>query len=160
MSAKSPDARIEELNLELPPPPQVLGLYKPIIQVGDLVYLSGHGPVQSDGYLLTGRLGADMDVESGQQAARLVGLAMLATLRNYLGTLDRVSRLVKLFGMVRCTENFDAQPAVINGCSTLMRDVFGDDAGVGARSAIGVNALPGNMAVEIEAIFEVVNQRP
>lgn len=149
------DARIHELNLELPPAPQAMGVYKPIVQVGNLVYLSGHGPLQSDGYLVKGRLGADMDVEGGQAAARLTALALLSTLRNHLGTLDRVTRLVKLLGLVRCTESFDSQPAVINGCSELLRDVFGNDAGVGARSAIGTSALPGGIAVEIEAIFEV-----
>ena len=152
----SHDARIEQLNLELPPPPQAMGLYKPIVQVGNLVYLSGHGPLQSDGYPLSGRLGAgSMDVDSGQAAARLTGLAMLSTLRNHLGTLDRVSRLVRLLGLVRCTESFNAQPAVINGCSELFREVFGNEAGIGARSAIGASALPADMAVEIEAIFEV-----
>lgn len=151
----SHDARIEQLNLELPRPPQAMGVYKPIVQVGNLVYLSGHGPLQSDGYPLKGRLGADMDVDSGRAAARLTAMAILSTLRNHLGTLDRVTRLVKLFGLVRCTDDFDAQPAVINGCSELLREVFGNDAGVGARSAIGTSALPGDMAVEIEAIFEV-----
>lgn len=151
----SHDARIQQLDLELPPAPQAMGVYKPIVQVGNLVYLSGHGPLQSDGYLMTGRLGADMDVESGRAAARLTALAMLATLRNHLGTLDRVTRLIKVLGLVRCTESFDAQPAVINGCSELFREVFGNDAGVGARSAIGTSALPGGIAVEIEAIFEV-----
>lgn len=150
----SHDARISQLNLELPPPPQALGLYKPIVQVGNLVYLSGHGPLQSDGFLVTGRLGMDMDIDGGRVAARLTALAMLATLRNHLGTLDRVTRLVKLLGLVRCTEDFTDQPAVINGCSELMREVFGNDAGVGARSAIGTSALPSGMAVEIEAIFE------
>lgn len=149
------DDRIQQLNLELPPAPQAMGVYKPIVQVGNLVYLSGHGPLQSDGYLVTGRLGADMDVDGGKAAARLTALALLSTLRNHLGTLDRVTRVVKLLGLVRCTESFDSQPAVINGCSELLRDVFGDDAGVGARSAIGTSALPGGIAVEIEAIFEV-----
>ncbi|EMI46547.1 RidA family protein [Rhodopirellula sp. SWK7] len=151
----SHDAQIEKLGLELPPPPQALGLYKPVIQDGNLLYLSGHGPLQSDGYLVTGRLGADMDSEQGYAAARLVGLAILSTLRGHLGSLDRVTRLIKLTGFVRCTEAFDEQPAVVNGCSELMREVFGEDAGVGARSAVGSNALPGNMAVEIEAIFEI-----
>ncbi|TWT67473.1 RidA family protein [Allorhodopirellula solitaria] len=151
----SHDARIEQLNLELPPPPQAMGLYKPIVQVGNLVYLSGHGPLQSDGYPLSGRLGADMDLESGRAAARLAGMAMLSTLRNHLGSLDRVTRLVKLLGLVRCTDEFDAQPAVINGCSELLREVFGNEAGIGARSAIGASALPADMAVEIEAIFEI-----
>lgn len=149
------DARIAELNLELPPAPKPIGVYKPIVQVGSLVYLSGHGPLKADKTLITGRLGLDMDVEVGYAAARQTGLAILATLRNHLGSLDRVHRLVKLLGLVRCTDSFDQQPAVINGCSELFRDVFGDDAGVAARSALGTNALPSGMAVEIEAIFEV-----
>ncbi|MFG0267518.1 MAG: RidA family protein [Rhodopirellula sp. JB055] len=149
------DARIDELKLELPPAPKPMGVYKPIVQVGNMVYLSGHGPLKSDKTLITGRLGLDMDVEVGYDAARQTGLGMLATLRNHLGSLDKVSRLVKLLGLVRCTESFDQQPAVINGCSELFRDVFGEDAGVAARSALGTNALPGGIAVEIEAIFEV-----
>lgn len=151
----SHDARIDELKLELPPAPKPMGVYKPIVQVGNMVYLSGHGPLKSDKTLITGRLGLDMDVEVGYDAARQTGLGMLATLRNHLGSLDKVSRLVKLLGLVRCTESFDAQPAVINGCSELFRDVFGEDAGVAARSALGTNALPGGIAVEIEAIFEI-----
>lgn len=149
------DSKITELKLELPPAPKPVGVYKPIVQVGNLVYLSGHGPLQSDKTLITGRLGADMDVDAGYAAARQTGLGMLATLREHLGTLDQVGRLIKLLGLVRCTEDFDAQPAVINGCSELFRDVFGEEAGVAARSAIGTNALPGGIAVEIEAIFEV-----
>ena len=149
------DARIDELKLELPPASKPMGAYKPIVQVGNMVYLSGHGPLKSDKTLITGRLGLDMDVEVGYDAARQTGLGMLATLRNHLGSLDKVSRLVKLLGLVRCTESFDAQPAVINGCSELFRDVFGEEAGVAARSALGTNALPGGIAVEIEAIFEI-----
>jgi enamine deaminase RidA (YjgF/YER057c/UK114 family) len=149
------DARIDELKLELPPAPKPMGVYKPIVQVGNMVYLSGHGPLKSDKTLITGRLGLDMDVEVGYDAARQTGLGMLATLREHLGSLDKVSRLVKLLGLVRCTESFEQQPAVINGCSELLRDVFGEDAGVAARSALGTNALPGGIAVEIEAIFEV-----
>jgi enamine deaminase RidA (YjgF/YER057c/UK114 family) len=104
---------------------------------------------------VTGRLGLDMDVEAGYDAARLTGLGILSTLRGHLGSLDKVRRLVKLLGLVRCTDGFTQQPAVINGCSELFRDVFGEDAGVAARSAIGANSLPGGIAVEIEAIFEV-----
>lgn len=149
------DSKIAELQLVLPPAPKPVGVYKPIVQVGNLVYLSGHGPLQSDKTLITGRLGADMDVDAGYAAARQTGLGMLATLREHLGTLDQVGRLIKLLGLVRCTEDFEAQPAVINGCSELFRDVFGEEAGVAARSALGTNALPGGIAVEIEAIFEV-----
>ena len=149
------ETRLNALQLELPPAPKPVGVYRPIVQVDQLVYLSGHGPLNSDKTVTSGRLGLDMDVETGYLAARQTGLAILATLRNHLGSLDRVRRLVKLFGLVRCTESFTEQPAVINGCSELFRDVFGEDAGVAARSAVGTNALPGGMAVEIEAIFEI-----
>ena len=151
----SAGSKLVELKLELPPAPKPIGVYKPIVITGNLAYLSGHGPLRTDKTLITGRLGADMDVEAGYAAARTTGLAMLATLRDSLGSLDRVKRLVKLLGLVRCTDEFDAQPAVINGCSELFRDVFGDDAGIAARSALGTNALPGAIAVEIEAIFEI-----
>ena len=151
----SSDQKIESLGLELPPAPKPVGVYKPIVHCGNLVYLSGHGPLKSDGTLITGRLGLDLDVEAGYDAARQVGLAMLATLLADLGSLDRVVRLVKLLGLVRCTDTFEDQPAVINGCSELFRDVFGEDAGIAARSALGTNALPAGIAVEIEAIFEV-----
>ncbi|TWU42396.1 RidA family protein [Novipirellula artificiosorum] len=149
------ESKLNELGIKLQPAPKPLGLYKPIIVVGPLAYLSGHGPLKANNQWVTGRLGLDMDVSAGYDASRLTGLAMLSTLRAHLGTLDRVKRVVKLVGLVRCTNGFDKQAAVINGCSELFRDVFGDDAGVGARSAIGAKSLPGNMAVEIEAIFEV-----
>ena len=151
----SAESRLSELGIELPNAPKPMGVYKPIIVVGGIAYLSGHGPLQSDGSLITGRLGADLDVQGGYDAARLTGLGLLATLQNHLGSLDKVKRLVKLLGLVRSTDDFDQQPAVINGCSELFRDVFGDDAGVAARSALGTNSLPGKIAVEIEAIFEV-----
>ncbi|MEM9367389.1 MAG: RidA family protein [Planctomycetota bacterium] len=153
----SAEQRLQSLDLELPPAPKPVGVYKPIVHCGNLVYLSGHGPLKSDGTLITGRLGLDLDLEAGYDAARQVGLAMLATLRADLGSLDHVIRLVKLLGLVRCTDTFEEQPAVINGCSELFRDVFGEDAGIAARSALGTNALPAGIAVEIEAIFEVAN---
>ncbi len=151
----SAEARLKELGIELPPAAKPMGVYKPIVISGNMAYLSGHGPLKSDKTLITGRLGLDMDVEAGYEAARITGLGLLSTLQNQLGSLDKVKRLVKLLGLVRCTEGFDQQPAVINGCSELLRDVFGEDAGVAARSALGTNALPGSIAVEIEAIFEV-----
>ena len=120
-----------------------------------MLYLSGHGPVQQDGSLIKGRLGADLNVEQGYAAARQTGLATLATVKNTLGTLNKVKRLVKTFGLVQCTPEFTDQPKVINGFSELMADVFGDDAGVGTRSAVGMGSLPGNIAVEIECMFEV-----
>jgi enamine deaminase RidA (YjgF/YER057c/UK114 family) len=148
-------ARLSELGLVLPPAPKPVGVYKPVVIVSGMAYLSGHGPLRADKTLITGRLGADMDVKAGYEAARVTGLAILATLHGELGSLDRVVRLVKLLGLVRCTEEFTDQPAVINGCSELFRDIFGEDIGVAARSALGTNALPGGIAVEIEAIFEV-----
>jgi len=151
----SAEARLAELGIELPNAPKPMGVYKPVVISGNMAYLSGHGPLRDNGKLITGRLGLDLDVEAGFEAARVTGLCMLATLKAELGSLDKVKRLVKLLGLVRSTDSFDQQPAVINGCSELFRDVFGEDAGVAARSAIGTNALPGTIAVEIEAIFEV-----
>ncbi len=151
----SAEAKLKSLGIELPIAPKPMGVYKPIVLSGNMAYLSGHGPLKSDKTLITGRLGEDLDVEAGFAAARQTGLGILSTLRGELGSLDRVVRLVKLLGLVRCTDDFDQQPAVINGCSELFRDVFGEDCGVAARSALGTNALPGKIAVEIEAIFEV-----
>lgn len=151
----SNEERLTKLGLELPPAPKPIGLYKPIVVTGNLAYLSGHGPLCSDGTLITGRLGADLSLEQGQAAAKQTGLAILATLRSGLGSLDRVHRLVKLLGLVRSTDEFDQQPQVMNGCSQLFADVFGPDYGIAARSALGTNSLPGGIAVEIEAIFEL-----
>ncbi|MCO8121475.1 RidA family protein [Stieleria sp. TO1_6] len=147
--------RFEALQLELPPAPKPAGVYKPVVVAGGMAYVSGHGPLQADKTLITGRLGADMDVDAGYAAARQTGLAMLATLQSHFGSLDKIKRVVKLLGLVQCVEGFPNSPAVINGCSELFGEVFGDDDGIGARSAIGTNSLPGNIAVEIEAIFEV-----
>lgn len=151
----SADARFAELGLELPPAPKPVGVYKPALIIGDMCYLSGHGPLKSDKTLIQGRVGADLDQQAGYDAAKQVGLAMLATLKSHLGSLDKVERVVKVLGLVRCTDEFDQQPAVINGCSELFKAVFGDDAGVGTRSALGTNSLPGGIAVEIEAMFQL-----
>ncbi len=146
--------RLAQLKLELPPAPKPVATYVTALQVGDLLYVSGHGPLRSDGSLITGKVGLDLDVPAGMVAARQTGLAILSTVRSHLGSLDRVVRLVKSMGMVNCTPNFGEQPKVINGYSELMKEVFGD-AGVGTRSAVGMGALPGGIAVEIEAIFQV-----
>jgi enamine deaminase RidA (YjgF/YER057c/UK114 family) len=143
------------MGLVLPPAPKPVGLYKPMLMVGNLAYLSGHGPLNPDGSLHMGRVGDDLSLEQGQAAARQVGLAMLATLRANLGSLDRVVRVVKVLGLVRCADAFNQQPAVMNGCSQLFADLWGTDLGVGVRSALGTNALPSDIAVEIEAIFEI-----
>jgi len=151
----SADTRLEELGFELPPAPSAVGVYRPAMIVGNLCYTSGHVPILNDGSLMTGCTGRDVDQQGAYLAARQSGLTMLATLRVELGTLDRIKRVVKLFGMVCCTDDFTQQPAVINGCSELMSAVFGEDAGVGTRSAVGVNALPLGVIVEIEGIFEL-----
>lgn len=148
----SPEAQIRQLGLTLPPAPRPTGVYRPLVIRGDLAYVSGHGPVLADGSMITGRVGAGMDLAAGQSAARQAGLAILATLREHLGSLDRVQEIVKLLGFVRCTPEFDQHPAVINGCSELFAQVFGAQRGVGARSAVGAASLPMNIAVEIEAI--------
>ena len=153
------DARIAELKLELPPAPKPAGVYKPVVVAGSLAYVSGHGPLKSDKSMITGRVGADLDLAAGYQAARQTGLAILATLRGHFGSLDRIRRVVKLLGMVNCTPDFKDQPAVINGCSELFRDVWGEDLGVGARSAVGMNALPSGIATEIEVIFEIAPEK-
>jgi enamine deaminase RidA (YjgF/YER057c/UK114 family) len=155
----SADARLQELRLELPPAPKAMGIYKPVVVTGNLAFVSGHGPLKSDRSLLLGRVGETLDLASGQAAARQTGLAILATLRAELGSLDRIGRVIKVLGMVNCTPEFADHPKVINGCSELFAQVWGDDRGVGARSAVGMGSLPGNIAVEIEAIFELAEPR-
>ncbi len=150
------DARLAELKLELPPAPKPVATYVTALRVGDLLYVSGHGPLRPDGSLHTGKVGADVSLEDGKAAARQTGLAILSTLRSHLGSLDHVVRLVKVLGMVNCTPEFVDQPKVINGFSDLMVEVFGE-AGKGARSAVGMGSLPGNMAVEVEAIFQIMD---
>jgi enamine deaminase RidA (YjgF/YER057c/UK114 family) len=149
------EERLAALKLELPPAPRPMALYVTALRMGDLVYVSGHGPLKPDGSLIKGKVGADADVELGIAAARQTGLAILATLKDHLGSLDKVVRLVKSLGMVNCTPEFGDQPKVINGYSELMKDVFGAEAGVGVRSAVGMGSLPGGIAVEIEAVFQV-----
>jgi len=151
----SAETKIAELKLELPPAPKPAGVYKPVVIAGNMAYVSGHGPLKPDKTVITGRVGADLDLQAGKLAARQVGLAILATVRGELGSLDRVKRVIKVLGMVNATPEFRDHPAVINGCSELFAEVFGPDNGVGARSAVGMNSLPGNIAVEIEAIFEI-----
>ena len=151
----TPSERLAELGLTLPPCPKPAGIYKPCLVVGNLAYVSGHGPLQADGTLIIGRVGESVSQQAATLAARQTGLAILATLQDHLGDLGRVRRVVKVLGMVNATPDFTQHPAVINGCSELFKTVFGDDAGVGVRSAVGMGSLPGGMAVEIEAIFEI-----
>jgi len=148
------DDRIQQLKLELPPPPKPAGVYNPIVQAGNIVYVSGHGPLLPDGSMILGKVGADLTEEQGKLAARQVGLAILATLRAQLGSLDRVGRVLKTLGMVNAADDFERHPQVINGFSELMIDVFGESARA-ARSAVGMSSLPGNIAVEVECILEL-----
>jgi enamine deaminase RidA (YjgF/YER057c/UK114 family) len=149
------DKRLKELGLELPAQSKPVAVYVPAVITGNLLYTSGHIPRTADGKFLQGRVGADMTVQQGAEAARTVGLAILTTVRESLGSLNRVVRLVKVLGMVNCTPDFKDQPMVINGFSDLMVQLFGEQAGKGARSAVGMGSLPGNVPVEIEAIFEI-----
>jgi enamine deaminase RidA (YjgF/YER057c/UK114 family) len=150
----NPESRITELGLELPPAPKPMGVYKPVLVIGNFLYVSGQGPLRSDGTLIKGRLGNDLNLEEGKLAARQVGLAMLSTIKANIGDLKKIKRLVKVLGMVNSTLDFDQHPAVINGFSELMAGIFGEDSGIGVRSAVGM-ILPGNIAVEIEALFEL-----
>ncbi len=149
------EKRLVELKLELPPAPKPVAVYRTMVVAGNVAYISGHGPLKSDGTMISGRVGADLDLAAGKAAARQTGLAILATLRAHLGSLDRVSRVLKMLGMVNAAPDFRDHPAVINGCSELFAEVFGPEKGIGARSAVGMASLPGNIAVEIEAIFEI-----
>ena len=147
--------RFLSLGLTLPPAPPPAGVYKPCLTVGNLLHVSGHGPVLPDGTYLAGRVGRDLDADAGQRAARQVGLTILATLLANLGDLGRIKRVTRVLGMVNATEDFTRHPHVINGCSELFVEIWGPDHGVGVRSAVGMGSLPGNIPVEIEASFEL-----
>ena len=153
--AGNAENRLRKLEIELPPPPKPVAVYVPAVRVGNTLYASGHGPRRLDGTLVKGKLGQDLTLKQGYDAARIVGLNVLSSVRATLGSLDKVVRLVKVLGMVNCTSDFTQQPQVINGFSELMVQVFGEQGGKGARSAVGMGSLPSNIAVEIEAIFEV-----
>jgi len=149
------DEQFEKLGLTLPPAPSPLGVYKPYVIEGKYLYLSGHGPVQDDASLIIGRIGRDMDADAGKLAARQVGLTMLSTIKTNLGSLNKVKRVIKVLGMVNCTSDFEKHPFIINGCSELFANVWGEENGIGTRSAVGFGSLPDNIPVEIEALFEL-----
>lgn len=143
-----------ELGIELPPVPPPVANFIRARQVGDLLFVSGHGPVRADGSRTVGKVGSDLGVEEAKAAARLTGLNMLASVREHLGSLDRVKTVVKVLGMVNSAPGFDRQPAVMDGFSDLMVEVFGDD-GRHARSAVGMAELPFGIPVEVEMIVQV-----
>ena len=155
MEKKTPDQALTETGLNLPPAPKPMGVYKPFLLDGKYLYVSGRGPVKDNRDLITGRIGKDLDMEEGKLAARQVGLAILATIKTNLGTLDKVKRVIKVLGMVNCVPEFEKHPYIINGCSELFVQVWGEENGVGVRSAVGMGSLPNNIPVEIEAIFEL-----
>lgn len=154
------DKKLVEMGFELPlQTAKPVGIYKPVVIVGNMAYLSGHIPRTKDGTILRGKLGNGVGMAEAQEAARRSGIAMLASLKAELGTLNRVKRLVKTTGMVNCTSGFTDQPKVINGCSQLFKDLFGEENGVGARAAVGMSSLPAGAICEIEAIFEIEPSR-
>lgn len=156
MSHKNAEEQFSTLGLSLPPSPAPKGVYKPCLIDGKYLYLSGHGPVQNDKSLIIGRIGKELDIEQGKLAARQVALAMLSTIRNHIGSLNKVRRVIKVLGMVNCTPDFERHPYIINGCSELFAAIWGEENGIGVRSAVGFGSLPDNIPVEIEAIFELI----
>lgn len=151
----TPEENFAKLNLVLPPAPKPMGVYKPLLVDGNHCYVSGHGTVKEDGSLIIGRIGDTMTMDEGKLAAQQVGLAILATIKANLGSLDRIKRVIKVLGMVNCVADFEKHPFIINGCSELFAAVWGQDNGIGVRSAVGMGSLPNNIPVEIEAMFEL-----
>ena len=152
---QTPEQRFAQSGLKLPPAPTPLGVYKPCLIVGNFLYVSGHGTVKEDKSLIIGRIGKDIDQEQGKLAAQQVGLAILSTIKTHIGSLDKVKRVIKVLGMVNCVPEFEKHPYIINGCSELFAKVWGEEIGVGVRSAVGFGSLPDNIPVEIEAMFEL-----
>lgn len=157
MQKTTPDQNFEKTGLSLPPAPSPIGVYKPYLIDGKYLYVSGHGPVLNDKSLIKGRLGQDMNIEQGKMAAQQVALTILSTIKTNFGSLNKVKRVIKILGMVNCTDDFERHPNVINGCSELFAKIWGEENGIGVRSAIGFNSLPDNIPVEIEALFELQN---
>lgn len=154
-NGSSPEARLRELGIELPPPPEAVANYLGLVEVGNLVFVSGHGPTQDGELIYRGKLGRDVDVPTGQLAARLTMLNFLGTLQAGIGSLDRVERIVKLLVLVNSDPEFKEQHLVANGASDLLVEIFGPERGKHARSAIGMGALPFGISVEIEGVVQL-----
>lgn len=150
----TPEEKLKAMGIELPQPTKPIGNYVKYVRTGNLIYFSGHGPGKPDGTTITGKVGKDLSLEQGYEAAKATGISLLSTLKDAVGDLSKVKRIVKVLGMVNCTDTFTDQPKVINGFSDLMVAVFGEK-GKHARSAVGMNALPNNIAVEVEMVVEV-----
>jgi enamine deaminase RidA (YjgF/YER057c/UK114 family) len=155
MNTSNIEQKLITMGLALPVLPASKGIYKRCLNVGELLYVSGHISINTDGTPITGKSGKDITEEQAKLAARQCGLAMLTSLKDHLGNLDKVKRVVKILGMVNATADYDKHPVVINGCSELFAALWGEENGIGVRSAVGMGSLPGNVAVEIEAIFEI-----
>ncbi|WP_324617323.1 RidA family protein [Microvirga alba] len=154
LSVTGPQARLKELGIALPEPPTPIANFVTYVREGNLLFLSGQGPQEADGFLHTGKVGGDVPAEKAYEHAKLTGINLIAVMQDALGDLSRVKRVVKLLGMVNAAPDFTEHPKVINGCSDLMMAVFGE-AGIHARSAVGFGSLPNNITVEIEAIVAI-----
>jgi enamine deaminase RidA (YjgF/YER057c/UK114 family) len=154
---QSPEEIFQQAHLILPPPPKPAGVYKPFLQSGNLIYVSGHGPVLESGSLIKGKVGFEINADAAKLAARQTGLTILSTLKANFGSLNQIKRVIKVFGMVNSTLDFEQHPFVINGCSELFAMIWGEENGVGVRSAVGMGSLPDNIPVEIEAVFELAD---
>ena len=155
METKTVEQKLTDLGLSLPTLPTSKGIYKRCLVTGNHLYVSGHISVNTDGSSIKGKLGKDLSDEEGKNAARQCGLAILTSIKDHFGTLDRVKRVIKVLGMVNATPEYEKHPIVINGCSELFAQIWGEENGIGVRSAVGMGSLPNNVAVEIEAIFEI-----
>ena len=155
METINADQNFESLKLKLPPPPPLGGIYKPALITGNYLYVSGHGPMLEDKTFITGKVGQDVDQEKAKLAALQTGLTILATIKANIGSFNKIKRVIKVLGMVNSVPEFEKHPYVINGCSELIAKIWGEENGIGVRSAVGMGSLPNNMAVEIEAMFEL-----
>jgi len=155
MNTSIVEQKLVTMGLSLPILPGTPGIYKRCVQTGQYLYVSGHVSIAADGSYITGKVGYDIDIEAGKIAARQAGLAILTSVKQYTGSLDAVKRVIKLLGMVNCTPEFEKHPMVINGCSELYAQLWGEENGIGVRSAVGMSSLPANATVEIEALFEL-----
>ena len=155
METKTVEQKLADLGLSLPTLPTSKGIYKRCLVTGNHLYVSGHISVNTDGSMIKGKLGKDLSDDEGKNAARQCGLAILTSIKDHFGSLDRVKRVIKVLGMVNATPEYEKHPIVINGCSELFAQIWGEDNGIGVRSAVGMGSLPNNVAVDIEAIFEI-----
>ena len=155
MEQQTPEQRFAQLGLKLPPAPTPLGVYKPFLISGNYLFVSGHGPLKDDKTFITGRIGKDMNQDQGKLAALQAGLTILSTIKKGIGSLDKIKRVIKVLGMVNCVPEFEKHPYIINGCSELFAKIWGEENGIGVRSAVGMGSLPDNIPVEIEAMFEL-----